>query len=89
MDETTMLITIALLAGFIGGALARQSEMKRLKKSAFAWEEAAYRTGNKLGGAVAVNVALVRELERIGLPWSINVENKSEVEWPEEIEVRQ
>lgn len=82
MDETTLFITIALLAGFIGGALARQphlwelgAEIDRLLRERREFLETIW----LLQGEIAAYRAWIRERMRA----------VEAVEWPEEIEVEQ
>lgn len=88
--DGTILITFAVVIGFIGGALARQSEMRRLasEKSAlirqcaelFAATLYFQRVNQQLGRAME---AAGMQVERVGECDCV----ECETQWPETIEV--
>lgn len=89
MDET-VLITLALIIGFIGGALARQSKLRQLAEE----KAALIRQCAELFTATLyfqhINQQLGRAMEAAGMPVERIGEcdcADCETQWPEEIEV--
>lgn len=92
--ETTLIITGLLLAGFIGGALARQPRLRELECQKLALIDQCAEVFAAFLTMRRINQALGRQMEAAGL----DVERVGEcdceeckageaVEWPEEMEI--
>jgi hypothetical protein len=89
MDETTMLITLAVIFGFIGGALARQPKLRQLASEKAALIEQCGELFSATLYFQRINQQLGRAMEAAGLDVQRIGEcdcGECDEEWPDTLE---